>query len=113
MIVFPLLVSVLAGLPGWASDAQVRPLKRVKTVEVQGRDAPGELLLMPPRRVSSVTVQGPGRIAFDFYGVGLKKGRKLSAPGSIGIKRGRTALAPVELRPQPTAWTVKKRKKFK
>ncbi len=107
----PILCSVLIGLPGWASDIDVRP-KKVKTLAVQGDDAPESLLLMPARRFSSVTLEGPGRVAFDLYGLTISKRERTLGPGSVMIKRGRSVVENVKLSGNATPWKVSKRRNW-
>lgn len=107
----PLLCSVLVGLPGWANDLDVRP-KRVKAVDLRGDDAPESLLLMPPSKFSSVTLAGPGRVAFDLYGLEIKKRKRSLGPGTVTVKRGRTLVENVDLRGPTMPWSVAKRRRW-
>ncbi|MEM6730880.1 MAG: hypothetical protein AAF658_04955 [Myxococcota bacterium] len=104
-------IAAMLALPPWASDAELRP-KRTKSVEVSGPDAPEELVLMPPRKFSSITLQGPGKVELRLHGLTVRKGKRKLGPGAVQVKKGTSTSKSVSFSARSLPWKVKKRRRW-
>ncbi|MEM6274213.1 MAG: hypothetical protein AAF735_03135 [Myxococcota bacterium] len=107
-----LLWPVIVSAPSWAGELNLRPPAAVE-IEVEGDEAPSELMVLPAGRFSSLTINGRGRLELSFYGIESTRGRRQRGPGKVTIRQDRQAPRTIDLRGKPRSWRVPSRPEWR
>lgn len=98
-------------LPGWADRMDIVP-KRAKTLVIVSGEGPEDAIAMP-RKGGSLTVNGPGRLELEIYGIVVRRGRQTQGPGAVTVLRTGEKITTVEFGEETLDARIRRKKSWR